>query len=105
MPAARSHDPSTSHAAARSAHNPTEVQLRILHILRLDATHNSTGLTDEQIHDRYQNEARRREWVMPTAQSLRSRRAELERKGKVRPTGSTILTRSGRKTRLWELVT
>jgi hypothetical protein len=103
MPAARTADPGTSKVAARTAHNPTEVQQRILQILRaLTFFERSVGLSDEQIHTRYQQLATERGWVMPTAQSIRSRRVELQRAGQVAPTGRFGETESHRKTQLWK---
>jgi hypothetical protein len=103
MPAARTADPDTSHAAARTAHNPTEVQQHVLEVLEDDArsANGLRGLTDDEIFRAYTQHARTKGWVVPTPQSLRSRRAELERSGKVRFSGHYGTTVSGRKSRRW----
>jgi hypothetical protein len=87
MPAARTADPGTSKLAARTAHNPTEVQQHVLEVLEYDARTNIRGLTDDEIYRTYTQHARTKGWVVPTPQSVRSRRAELERAGKVRFSG------------------
>ena len=103
MPAARDTDPDTSHAAARSAHDPTEVQQRLLELLRRDAPVGSDGLTDDEIYPKYTDAALRDGSVVPTPQSLRSRRAELVRSGQVRHSGRYGHTTSGRQSRRWAL--
>lgn len=104
MPAARTADPDTSHAAARTAHNPTEVQQHVLEVLEYDARISSRGLTDDEVFRSYTQHARTKGWVVPTPQSLRSRRAELQRAGKVRFSGHYGTTVSGRKSRRWVAV-
>jgi hypothetical protein len=105
MPAARTHDVETSHLAARTAHNPTEVQQRILDLLsaRISFFDTSAGMTDEQIVAKYQEDAKKHGWTVPTAQSIRSRRAELTAAGKVAWVGYGK-TSGGRKSRTWKAV-
>jgi hypothetical protein len=106
MPAARTHDPETSHLAARAAHNPTEVQQHILQLLpaRTSFFDRSAGFTDEQIIDEYKRRANEHGWTVPTDQSIRSRRAELVAAGKVAWTKEHGRTRSGGKSRTWKAV-
>jgi hypothetical protein len=101
MPAARSTDPDTSHAAARSAYNPTEVQAHLLAIIRVSAPAGSKGLTDDEIYPKYIEAARRHGWAFPSPQSLRSRRAELVRADQVRHSGEYGHTIRRRQSRRW----
>lgn len=102
MPAARTSDPETSHAAARSAQNPTEVQQHILEVLR--AQTDPRGLTDDDLYTAYSLRAIRNGWALPTPQSVRSRRAELKRSDRVRFSGHYGRTDTGRKSRRWVAV-
>jgi hypothetical protein len=110
MPAARTADPGTSKAAARTAHNPTEVQARVLDIVT-DASAFGSGLTDEGIIAVYTRTARVNGWTMPSEQSIRSRRKELERSGRIRmalnddDTPIYGTTRAGNKSHLWKAAT
>lgn len=100
MPAARRHDINTSHAAARSVHKPSEVQQRILSILRKSAwSGDRTGLTDEQIIAQYKEQFAAD--VVPTEQSIRSRRAELVAAGKVRRSLAPGKSGTGRPSAKW----
>lgn len=99
MPAARSADPDTSHAAARSAQNLTEVQQHILEVLR--AQTDPRGLIDDDLYTAYSRRAIRSGWTVPTPQSIRSRRSELTKKGTVRFSGSYGRTDTGRQSRRW----
>jgi len=106
MPAARTHDPETSHLAAKAAHNPTEVQQRILRLLpaRTSFFDRTAGLTDEQLIDEYKRYAAEHDLTVPSDQSIRSRRAELVAAGKVVWTKEHGQTRSGGKSRTWKAV-
>ncbi|PYY63647.1 hypothetical protein DEJ30_12090 [Curtobacterium sp. MCPF17_003] len=106
MPAARTHDVETSHLAARTAHNPTEVQQRILQLLpaRTSFFDRSAGLTDEQLIDEYKRYAAEHGLTVPSDQSIRSRRAELVVAGKVVWTKEYGKTSSGGKSRTWKAV-
>jgi hypothetical protein len=107
VPNARTTDPLTSHEAASSAWNPTIVQQHILDILEHDAevTDNSAGMTDDDLYRAYVAESRQHGWVMPTPQSVRSRRSELTRRGLIEFTGLYGMTDSGRRTQQWRKVT
>lgn len=107
MPKARTTDPLTSHEAASSAWNPTEVQQHILDILEHDAevTGNNAGMSDDDLYRTYIAESRQHGWVMPTPQSVRSRRSELTRRGLIQFTGIYSMTDSGRRTQQWQKVT
>lgn len=83
-PAARTTDPATSHAAARSVANVTVVQSRIFDIIR-DASLFGGGITDEGIIATYSRQARVNAWTMPSPSSIRTRRKELEDRGEIRP--------------------
>jgi hypothetical protein len=106
MANARISDPITSHEAAESAWSPSEVQQHILEILEHDeaVTGNSTGMTDDDIYRAYVRESRQHGWVMPTPQSVRSRRSELVAKGLVEFSGVYGMTDSGRRTQEWRKV-
>lgn len=104
MPVARTNDPGTSHAAARAAHNPNEVQSRILTILSdHTSSPDAAGISDEGIYALYRAKARRLGWIIPTEQSIRSRRHELELADKVYFTAEHGTTKAGNKTRLWKV--
>lgn len=106
MPAARTSDPSTSHAAAASVADVTTVQSRILDIIR-DAGAFGGGITDEGIIATYSRRARVKAWTMPSSSSIRTRRKELEDKRLVRPctddAGNALFgqTAGGRRSHLW----
>jgi hypothetical protein len=103
MPAARRHDADTSHLAARTVQNPTEVQQRILALLpvRTSFFDKPQGMTDEQIIAEYRTVAELLNVRVPSDQSIRSRRSELVDAGKVAWTGDYGLTAGGRKSRTW----
>lgn len=106
MPAARTHDPQTSHAAARSVASTTLVQQRILDIIR-DASVFGAGVTDEGIIATYSRQARVHAWTMPSPSSIRTRRKELADKGLVRVctdgAGEALFgkTAGGNRSHLW----
>lgn len=99
MPSARTTDPDTSHAAARSAQRPSDVQQHILEVLRSQT--DPRGLTDDDLYSAYGRRALRSGWPVPTPQSVRSRRAELTQKGSVRFSGHYGRTDTGRQSRRW----
>jgi hypothetical protein len=103
MPNARSTDPETSREAADSVHEPTMVQQRIHDILETEAVVNDNwiGLTDDELYKAYKHSALVRGWVLPTPQSVRSRRNELVAAGRVVHSGSYGFTQSGRRSRKW----
>lgn len=91
MPFARTLDPSTSHQAAASVSNLTEVKKAILDFLQ-------TAMTDEQL-------VRHIHFIFgpkfATPQSIRSRRAELVRDGFVEDSGGREVMSSGRNAIMW----
>ena len=99
MPAARTHDMNTSHAAAASVWQPSEVQKRILDILQ-NAVRDGylAGLTDEQIIARYPAHEGD---VIPSEQSIRSRRSELVRRGRIRRSEVNGKSEKGRVSARW----
>jgi hypothetical protein len=103
MPNARTTDPDTSHEAAQSVWEPSVVQSHILEVLRNyeAVTGDADGLTDDDIFRGFIAESRQSGWVIPTPQSVRSRRAELARDGHVVFSGIFGLTASGRRTQKW----
>jgi hypothetical protein len=94
MPFARLLDPVTSHEAADSVANVTEVQATILSILR------EKPMSDEYLVIEYQTRVYRADAKPATEQSIRSRRAELARLGLVSVDGYTV-TLSGRRAQVW----
>lgn len=83
MPAARTHDPDTSHAAARRVSTVRIVQDRVEDILR-DAARSRASLTDDDIFVEYSARVEAHGWTAQSPQSVRSRRAELVRHRRVR---------------------
>ena len=95
-PVARTSDPDTSHAAARSVTNLTEKQDAVLNLLR------ETGsATDWALSSRYFFRAG---LVEQSESGLRTRRSELVRKGLVHDTGERETLPSGRKAIIWAAV-
>lgn len=83
MPAARTHDPDTSHAAARSITRVSLTQDRILGIIR-DASLFGGGITDEGILATYKTRAKTQAWTMPSEERIRTARKELADRGVLR---------------------
>lgn len=100
MPAARTHDMNTSHAAAASVWHPSEVQLRILGLLQSAVwAGERSGLTDEQIITRYREQ--HSGGIVPSESSIRSRRAELVARGKIRRSTVNGESKAGRVSAKW----
>jgi hypothetical protein len=89
MPYARTADPYTSHEAAKSVNNVTQTQQAILQLLE-------KPMTDEQLVNAYQAGS----YPAASESGIRSRRAELARKGLL-VIVTTSLTANGRKARVW----
>jgi hypothetical protein len=90
----------TSHAAAASVWQPSEVQLRILGLLQAAVwAGERTGLTDEQIIARYREQ--HSGGIVPSESSIRSRRAELVARGKIRRSTVDGLSSGGRVSARW----
>lgn len=93
MPKARNTDPQTSHEAAASVQNITEMQSRIYGLLKLHK-----GLCDQQLIGKFHNAG-----YYFTDSGLRSRRAELVAAGLVKDSGNRIKLNSGRNSIIWEV--
>jgi hypothetical protein len=89
---ARRTDPGTSHEAARSVDRIRETQQAVLDVL-----HRYGPCSDEKIF------ALMRPGLMSPS-GARTRRKELNEKGKVRDTGHRAKTASGRNTIIWEAI-
>lgn len=99
MPRARTLDPSTSHAAAKSVKNLRESQSSILKLLRKLGRMNDEDLAYEYV-------VRARQGLVPyqSMSGLRTRRSELVALGLVADSGERITMRSGRKSIVWKAV-
>ena len=95
MPAARSTDPETSHAAAASITDLRERQQAVLQTLK-----EYRSLTDEELVLFYDQT----EYPPQSPSGLRTRRSELVRKGLVEFTGDKRPLESGRLGRVWKAV-
>jgi hypothetical protein len=89
---ARSTDRQESHDAARSVGNVTKVKGWILELL-------AAPMHDEELVRQFN---RRHGSYVATAQSIRSRRAELVKAGLVVDTGDKATTSAKRKTTIWK---
>ena len=95
---ARLDDPATSHEAAATV-DVTATQCGILSVLATA----DRPYTDDDIYAAYYSVWDVYDWPNATPQSIRSRRAELARKGLVVQAGYGI-TNNGRKCRTWVTV-
>jgi hypothetical protein len=97
LPSARTTDPATSFEAAASLTLPhiTKMQQNILAIVREHGP-----VSDTAIEALYMD--RHWPWV-PTGQALRSRRAELVKRGLISASGDYGETPSGRRTQKWQM--
>lgn len=90
---ARNSDPATSHKAAeRVTQHLTEIQKRVLAAFRALG---SRPITDEDLVIQLPE-------LAPS--TVRSRRAELVRMGKIRDSGRTVRNSRGHEVTVWELV-
>ena len=94
---ARTLDPKTSHDAARSVRNLTETQQLILNLFNIRIN----GYTDEELIEAY-NKAYKH-FHPATDASIRSRRADLVKRGDLRATEIKRSTRANRGSTVWEL--
>ena len=92
---ARNTDPQTSHDAAESVKNLSETQSRILNLFELP----NNGYTDEELISSYFKHYGY--WFPASDASIRSRRAELVKRGELRDSGQKRLTKLGRGTTVW----
>ena len=97
MPHARTLDPSTSHAAARSVEHVTATKKAILSIL-------SVACSDVELVDRYYAQVDMGNAPKASPSGIRSRRAELVEQGLVEDTGYRVKLASGRSAILWVAV-
>ena len=91
---ARATDLPTSHAAAKSVRNSEKVRQNILHILTQWG-----ALTDEEIAAHYALGFEPKS----SPSGIRSRRAELVKRGKIKPSVNLGRTASGRECYMWEI--
>jgi hypothetical protein len=98
IPRARNNDPVTSHDAAASVGDVTETQAIILMLLR------ETPMCDEKLIEQYR--LGEKSWGYPhkSDSGLRSRRAELVRKGLVETLGMQERMSTGRYAFVWQVV-
>jgi hypothetical protein len=99
MPRSRRRNPETSLEAHDTIWCPNRVQSIILDII---CQHGP--ICDDQIARRYYQRAARTGDVLPSPESLRTRRSELVDKGLVEFSGVFTLTESLRRTREWSAV-
>ena len=93
-PVARTGDPDTSHAAAKSVRNLTNKQEAVLTLFQ-----GYGPMTDETMRVKYLASGHRG----PQSESgLRTRRSELVRKGLVKDSGERVKLASGRMAIVWE---
>ena len=98
VPRAKWSDPSTSKEAAASIplERISETQKRVIEVFRF----NDWEMSDERLVELYLQY-----WPnSATDQSVRSRRGELVRKGKIFNTGKRTVTKYGRSAVVWRLV-
>jgi hypothetical protein len=99
MAIARLTDPSTSHRAAESVQNITATQAAILKLLA------GFPMTDEELIHYYNQQVRMgadsHDFPRASESGIRSRRAELVRKGLVYDTGSRARISTGRNAIVW----
>lgn len=95
---ARNTDPETSHEAAASVSQITETHERILRIFS-----DCYELTDEHLATEWLTYGTHLGWPPISPSGLRSRRAELVARGKLRDSGRRSITRSNRSTIIWEI--
>jgi hypothetical protein len=98
IPRARTTDPATSHDAAASVTGVTETQAIILMLLR------ETPMCDEKLIQQYRMGEKL--WGFPhkSDSGIRSRRAELVRKGFVETLGLQERMTTGRFATVWQVV-
>lgn len=95
---ARRSDPQESHDAAKSVTDLTEKQDCVLACL----TEADRPLSDVELAGLYSHNRRYHDWPEQSESGLRTRRAELVRKGLVEKTGKTRLE-SGRMAAVWSV--
>jgi len=99
MPSARRSDPETSHEAAVTVWQPSEVQAVVLSIVRENGP-----ICDDGIYREYARRAMKSGAPLPTPASVRTRRKELEKNHLVQFSGIYTLSPSLRRTQEWSAV-
>jgi hypothetical protein len=94
----RNTDPQTSHDAAKSVRHISETQAAIMVILR------ETPMCDEKLVEQFNLWESHGRFAPASAQSIRSRRAELVRLGLVEYSGFDEKMSTGRYGRVWQVV-
>lgn len=94
---ARNADPATSHDAANSVSHISETQNGILTVLR------ESPMCDERLVARFNEWVSTGRFSPASAQSIRSRRAELVRLGLVEFADRTEMMSTGRMARVWQV--
>ena len=100
---ARINDPETSHEAAASIPDVSQLQQRLMYLFTVAKDAGDYSLTDEELVAYYSRMRKSVGWSRATDQSIRSRRAELVTKGYVVFNGDYGITVNGRRTRAWRL--
>jgi len=98
IPRARNTDPATSHDAAASVGEVTETQAIILMLLR------ETPMCDEKLIEQYRLGEKLWGYPHKSESGIRSRRAELVRKGLVETVGLQERMSTGRFAFIWQVV-
>lgn len=96
---ARNTDPETSHEAAASVKNLPEIKRNILLIM----AGSSEPMMDWEIVRKYYEYTQVHGWAWAMEQSIRSRRAELVRDGKIEFADEWGESVTGRRSRKWRL--
>ena len=96
MAGARITDPQTSHDAAESVQNISATQSAILSILTF-------AMTDERLVDAYYSMVGVGGAPNASPSGIRSRRAELAKRGLIKDTGDRERLSSGRQAILWQV--
>lgn len=94
----RASDPGTSQAAAKTVMRMTDKRQAVL-----EAFQYFGPMTDEQLHDAYEERRQCYHWPEQSASGLRTRRSELVRMGALEDAGTKRRMRTGRWAVLWGL--
>jgi len=97
MPRARNTDPVTSDLAAESVRQVTATQTAILNLLGIPST-------DQQLVERYRQEAASNRAPRASESGIRTRRAELVERGLVEDSGYRVRTEAGRHAIVWHAI-
>lgn len=100
IPKARISDPETSHEAAASL-DPTKLSELMIAIIQI--TREAGKITDGDLISKYYEYSQIFGWEVYEPQTIRSRRSDLVKAGKIEFSGEYGITRSGRRTRMWKI--